>query len=146
MADKTFRCRLITPTAQVFDEPVTYVSVPAWDGLTGILPGRGAMVAKLGMGPLRVDFPDREGARGGSRTYLVEDGFVQMVNDRLTILAGNATTAESLVESEANAELAEAQSRRPTPGPNSVREMDQISRDRARARLKLRMARETRTI
>jgi F-type H+-transporting ATPase subunit epsilon len=146
MAEKTFRCRLITPTAQVFDEPVKYVSLPAWDGLMGILPNRGALVTKLGICALRFDFPDREGARGGSRTYMVEDGFAQMVGNKLTILAGQALPAETLVESEAAAELSEAQHRRPTPGRNTVREMDQISRDRARARLKVRLARETRAI
>lgn len=146
MAEKTFRCRLITPTAQLFDEQVKYVSLPLWDGLMGILPNRGPMVAKLGLGPLRVDFPDREGARGGSRTYMVEGGFVQMINNKLTILAEQAIPAETLIESEANAELAEAQSRRPTPGRDSAKEMDLISRDRARARLKVRMARESRAI
>jgi F-type H+-transporting ATPase subunit epsilon len=146
MAEKTFRCRLITPLAQVLDEPVKYVSLPAWDGLLGVLPGRGPMVAKLGLGSLRIDFPDRQGARGGTRTFMVEDGFVQMVNNKLTILAGKAVPAEMLVESEAQAELAEAQSRRPTPGPTSAKDMDQISRDRARARLKIRLAREGRTI
>ena len=29
---KSFRCRLVTPTASVFDESVAYASVPAWDG------------------------------------------------------------------------------------------------------------------
>lgn len=146
MAEKTFRCRLITPVSKIFDEPVKYVSLPAWDGLMGVLPNHAPLVAKLGLGELRVDFPDRDGARGGRRTYLVEDGFVQMINNKLTILAGQAIPAETLVESEANAELAEAQARRPTPGSDSARQMDQISRDRARARLKLRLARETRAI
>jgi F-type H+-transporting ATPase subunit epsilon len=146
MAEKTFRCRLITPVAQILDEPVKYVSLPVWDGLLGVLPNRGPMVAKLGIGSLRIDFPDREGARGGTRTFLIEDGFVQMVNNKLTILAGAAVPAETLVESEAQAELAEAQARRPTPGATSAKEMDVISRDRARARLKVRLARETRTI
>jgi F-type H+-transporting ATPase subunit epsilon len=146
MADKTFRCRLITPAAQILDEQVKYVSLPAWDGLVGVLPNRGPMVSKLGMGSLRIDFPDQQGARGGTRTFLVEDGFVQMVNNKLTILAGNAIAAETLLNSEAQAELAEAQARKPTPGPSSAKEMDQISRDRARARLKLRLAQESRTI
>jgi F-type H+-transporting ATPase subunit epsilon len=146
MAEKTFRCRLITPSAQILDEPVKYVSLPAWDGLMGVLPNRGPIAAKLCLGSLRMDFADREGARGGSRAFLVEDGFFQMVNNKLTILAGDAIPAETLIESEAAAELAEAQARRPTPGPNSAKEMDQISRERARARLKLRLARETRAI
>ncbi len=40
MAQKTFRCKVVTPTASLLDEPVAYASVPAWDGLFGVLPGR----------------------------------------------------------------------------------------------------------
>jgi F-type H+-transporting ATPase subunit epsilon len=86
---KTFRCRLITPAAQVLDDQVTYASVPAWDGLFGVLPGRAPIVAKLGKGTLRLDYPS--GAPGASKWFKVEDGFVQMVNDKLTILATKAT-------------------------------------------------------
>ena len=88
MATKSFRCRLVTPAAMVLDEAVTYASVPAWDGLFGVLPGRAPIVAKLGLGELRLEYADKGGAaggRGGERSFLVEDGFVQMVNDKLTI-------------------------------------------------------------
>jgi F-type H+-transporting ATPase subunit epsilon len=89
---KTFRCRLITPTAQVLDDQVTYASVPAWDGLFGVLPDRAPIVAKLGKGKLRLDYP--AGGAGSSKTFAVEDGFVQMVNNKLTILATKATESK----------------------------------------------------
>lgn len=109
MAAKTFQCRLITPTAKVLDEPVTYASVPAWDGLFGVLPGRAPIVAKLGVGELRLDFPDTKGAAGGSRSFVIDEGFAQMVGDRLTILANQAVPVESLVEADAKADLAKAE-------------------------------------
>jgi len=146
MAANTFRCRLITPLAQVLDEPVTYASVPAWDGLFGVLPGRGPIVAKLGLGELRLDFPDRGGenqaARGGSRSFLVEDGFVQMVNNRLTILASKAIPTETITPQDAAAELAEAESRKSaeTDPVKHRQEMDRLSKDRDRARAKVRLA------
>ncbi|NJL32365.1 MAG: F0F1 ATP synthase subunit epsilon, partial [Phycisphaerales bacterium] len=71
MAD-TFRCTLITPAQQVFDEEVTYVELPAFDGQMGIEPQRAPMVAKLGDGALRLDF-----ARGESRWYFVAGGFAR---------------------------------------------------------------------
>jgi F-type H+-transporting ATPase subunit epsilon len=87
---KTFRCRLITPTAQVLDDQVIYASVPAWDGLFGVLPGRAPIVAKLGKGTLRLDYPTGGQGPSGSKAFAVEDGFVQMVNNKLTILATKA--------------------------------------------------------
>ena len=39
MAAKSFTCRLVTPTAKLIDEQVTYANIPLWDGLMGILPG-----------------------------------------------------------------------------------------------------------
>lgn len=143
MAAKTFQCRLVTPTAAVLDEPVTYASVPVWDGLMGILPNRGPIVAKLGMGELRLDFPsdDRRG-EGGTRSYLVEDGFVQMVENRLTILASKAIPVEQLSQTDAEAELA-AIDRTPAPAA-SIEIADQRRRDRDRARLKARLARASR--
>lgn len=34
---KTFHCKLITPMAKVLDEEVVYASVPAWDGMLGVM-------------------------------------------------------------------------------------------------------------
>ena len=107
MATQTFRCRLITREALVLDEPATAAVIPAWDGLMGVLPGRAPIVAQLGTGELRLDFPDSGPAKGGSRAFFVDDGFVQMVNNELTILAVTAIPAESLSETDAQAELAE---------------------------------------
>jgi F-type H+-transporting ATPase subunit epsilon len=137
---KTFRCRLITPTAQVLDEQVTYASVPAWDGLFGVLPDRAPIVAKLGLGELRLDYD----GKGASKSFLVEDGFVQMIENRLTVLATKAIPVESLSETEAKAELAEAEARvipGAAQGAERKAEVDRISKDRSRARAKLRLAR-----
>ena len=45
-------------------------------------------------GELRVDFPDRGNAKGGSRSFFVADGFVQMLNNELTILAARGRPGE----------------------------------------------------
>ncbi len=144
MAAKTFRCRLVTPAAQVLDEPVTYASVPAWDGLFGVLPGRAPIVAKLGLGELRLQFPDKGSARGGERSFLVEDGFVQMVNDKLTILAAKAFATETLSVADAEKELAEAERRSVTEADPTKRqiETERLHKDRARARAKVTLAKK----
>src|SRR5204862_8052155 len=48
----TFRCRLITPEAQVLDEPAVGAVIPCWDGQLGILAHRAALVTELGTGEL----------------------------------------------------------------------------------------------
>ncbi len=144
MANKTFLCKLITPTAKLLDEQVTYASVPAWDGLFGVLPNRAPIVAKLGLGELKFEFPDKGGPNnGGARSYLVEDGFVQMVDNRLTVLAGKAIPVETLNLSEAQAELAAVTATKPTGDSSAARQSssEQIHKRQAFAREKVRLAR-----
>ncbi len=97
---ETFRCTLVTPEAQVLDEDVTYVTFPAWDGQVGIAPGRSPLLARVGIGSMRLDFPG-----GASRWYMLEGGFAQMLGDRLTILSDKSTPAETLIASDAAREL-----------------------------------------
>ncbi len=131
MADRTFRCKLITPEARVIDAEVTYARVPLWDGKTGVMHHTSAFVGKLGFGELRLDFP-----QGPSKRWFIDGGFVQNVNDEVTILANGAIAADEIDASEAKAELAEAVARK-TEDPI---EMDRITEARTRARAKIAVA------
>lgn len=137
---KTFRCRVVTPTEQLLDEPAVYASIPAWDGLFGVLPGRAPIVAELGIGELRVDFPDSTSA-GGTRSFFIDGGFVRMGKDELTIVAEQATPAERLTVADAEAELREAEARTvPADAKDMGAEADRIAHERRRARAKLTLA------
>lgn len=139
---KSFRCRLITPDAQVLDAKATSCVLPAWDGQMGILPDRAAFVAKLGPGELRFDFAPSDNPKdigGGSRSYFVEGGFAHMVKNELMLLATKAIPAESLSENEAQAELAEATARKDVGTDAAV--VEKIRQDREKAAAKLRVAR-----
>jgi F-type H+-transporting ATPase subunit epsilon len=103
---KTFRCSIVTPTAAVLDEQVNYASFPAWDGQMGMMHGRSPLLTRLGIGSLRLDFPE-----GGSRWFLIDSGFAQVQDGNLTLLTENATPAERLSVQEAEAQLAEANAR-----------------------------------
>lgn len=128
---------MITPQGKLQDAKATYVSLPAHDGLMGVLPDRAAMVVKLGIGELHLAFEGEKGAPGGDRSYVVEDGFAQMVSNRLTVLASRATPAESIAIGDAEAALAEANARRATSGED----MAKVQRDRQRAQTLVRVAR-----
>lgn len=141
MAD-ALQCRLISPEKKLVEAPVRFASIPAWDGSLGIYPMHAPLVTKLGVGELRLDVADTEHGRGGSRSFLVEGGFLQVVGDSLTILAELAIPAEKLSEQDAEAELREAEARQ-TPEGASPREREQIQADRERARKKLELARKS---
>lgn len=147
MAQKTFNCRVVTPTASLVNGPVTYASVPAWDGLFGVLPGRAPILARLGTGELKLAFPDEGSAKGGERSFLVEGGFVRMANNELTVLTERATPAESISESEAEAELKATLARSvPADAPNRTVQLDRLAKERERARAKVTLAKARKSI
>ncbi len=141
MAAKSFRCRLVTPTASLLDEPVNYASVPAWDGLFGVLPGRAPLLARLGSGELKLSFPDSGpdgGAKsaGGERSFIVDGGFVRMEGSQLTVLAERAVAVENISTSEVEAELQKITTRT-IGGTNRQSELDRLAKDRTYAELRL---------
>lgn len=139
LADHTITCRLVTPDAELLNEQVTYASVPAWDGLIGFQHGGASLVSRLGLGKLRLDFPAEAGS--GSREYLIDGGFLEMSNNELVILAERAIAAEEIIESEARAQLAEAEARVvPDDAPNKLEAVEKITREKELARLMLSMA------
>jgi len=146
VADKTIKCQVVTPTKALLDEAVTYASIPGWDGLFGVMHGGSPLVARLGIGELRLDFPDTAESKGGSRSYYIDGGFAKMSEEGLSILAETAIPVESLEESEAKAELAEAMARQAdVNASDALAQADNIARDRNRARTKLRLAQQSRS-
>ena len=131
----TFRCRLITPEAQVLDQAATSAVIPVWDGMIGVLANRAPMVMELGSGELRLDLD----GPAKTRSFFVSDGFVQMLNNSLTILAASAVDASTLTEAAAQAELNAVEARQ--SGKLTDDEHEQLKKDKARAEAKLRVAR-----
>jgi F-type H+-transporting ATPase subunit epsilon len=129
----------------LLNEAVTYASIPGWDGLFGVMHGGSPLVARLGTGELRLDFPDTPESKGGSRSYFIDGGFAKMSKEGLSILAETAIPVEALGASEAKAELAEAMARQAdVNSPDALAQADKIAADRNRARTKLRLAQQAR--
>ncbi|MHC4976167.1 MAG: FoF1 ATP synthase subunit delta/epsilon [Planctomycetota bacterium] len=127
----TFTCKLITPEARVFEEEVSYVSLPLHDGLAGFQAKRAPIVAELGLGELKVTFTS-----GKTRHFALDAGFAQMADNHLTILAEEATEDVMINATDAKAELAEANARTGATGD----ELTQIVHDRNKATLKVKLA------
>jgi F-type H+-transporting ATPase subunit epsilon len=137
----TIRCRVVTPTAQLLDEQVSYASIPAWDGLFGVLPGHAPLVARLGIGELRLSTAKEAGAQGGDRSVYINGGFVRVAENDVIVLADDAVPAERLTETDAKAELAEAEARQiPADAKDKAEAAEQIRLAKERARAKLAMA------
>jgi F-type H+-transporting ATPase subunit epsilon len=92
MADESnqLRVRLVTPERTLFDHAAGAVELPAKNGYMEVLYGHAPLLAELGAGDVTV-----HGAEGEVR-YNVNWGFVEVLPDRVTILAADALKPEEI--------------------------------------------------
>ena len=76
---------LISPEAVLFEGEAAMVVAPAQDGEVGILERHAPMMTLLGAGTLRL------GGGGADRSFNVEGGFLQVVDDVVRIVTEKAT-------------------------------------------------------
>jgi F-type H+-transporting ATPase subunit epsilon len=105
--------RVVTPEKPVFDGEVESVVVPAHDGEIGILPRHARLLASLGAGELRADVGQIV------ERFYVEGGFVQVSDNRVTVLCDRASRLAELDARQAAAEADAAAAL--AAGPEAVR-------------------------
>ena len=112
MADETnqIRVRLVTPERTLFEHAATAVELPAKDGYFEVLYGHAPTMAELGAGDVIIHGgPDiTDGSPDASR-YNVSWGFVEVLPDRVTILATDALKPEEIDVPRAEQQLAHGQ-------------------------------------
>jgi F-type H+-transporting ATPase subunit epsilon len=82
---------VVTPEYAVVDRvSCDEVTLPAYDGQIGILPGHTPLITLLGIGPLRY----REG--GKSTGLAVREGFAEIAGDDVRVLADRAVARASI--------------------------------------------------
>jgi F-type H+-transporting ATPase subunit epsilon len=92
------KLEIVTPERRVLEETVDAVTIPTQSGEIGILPAHAPLISQLKSGILTY-------TRGAANERLmVSGGFVEVANDRVTILADVAETPD---EVDANAARAE---------------------------------------
>jgi F-type H+-transporting ATPase subunit epsilon len=103
MADESnsLRVRLVTPERILFDTRASAVELPAKNGYMEVLYGHAPLLTELGAGDVRV----HGGAEGGDQTYNVSWGFVEVLPDRVTILANDALKPEEIDVARAQQQL-----------------------------------------
>ena len=122
---------VVTPEKTALQTKAEFVALPLYDGELGIAPKHSPLIGRLGYGEMRV--------KTGGRTdrYYVDGGFVQVVDDVVSILTGRAVPAAQLDPARAQEQLQTARHQ-----PANTPELLQI-RERAvqQARAQLQVAR-----
>src|SRR5580698_8076276 len=108
MADSNqLRVRLVTPEKILVDQTADAVELPAKTGYMEVLFGHAPLLAELGAGDVTVH-GGGEGSGGESR-YNVSWGFVEVLPDRVTILAKDALKPEEIDVPRAQKQLEQGQ-------------------------------------
>jgi F-type H+-transporting ATPase subunit epsilon len=90
MADQ-LKVRLVTPDRILVDQTVDAVEVPGKNGYFEVLYGHAPLLSEIGAGEVRL-----HGGESGDQRYSVARGFVEVLPDRVTILAESAQKPEEI--------------------------------------------------
>ena len=105
MSDESnqLRVRLVTPERTLFEHAASAVELPAKSGYMEVLYGAAPLLAELGAGDVTLhggpDGPER------ASRYNVSWGFVEVLPDRVTILASDALKPEEIDVTRAHEQL-----------------------------------------
>jgi len=129
---ETFHLSVVTPERAVLECEARFVAFPAHDGEMGIMRGRAPLLCRLGTGPLRVDSEEV-----GVRVLLIDGGFAQMVENRLTILTEQSWEPAELDRGAAERALAEARALAVRDERSFTERQNAMQRARAQRKLAL---------
>ena len=91
------RVRLVTPERTLFESPATAVELPSKSGYFEVLYGHAPLLAELGAGDVRIHSGSGIESHSPETTrYNVSWGFVEVLPDRVTILASDALKPEEI--------------------------------------------------
>ena len=96
--------RLVTPDRVLLDATADAVELPAMSGYLEALYGAAPLLAELGAGEVRL-----HGGSSGDQKFFVAWGFVEVLPERVTILAETALHPNEIDQAEAQQELQEGE-------------------------------------
>lgn len=96
--------RLVTPDRVLLDSTATAVELPSMSGYMEALYGAAPLLAELGAGEVRL-----HGGSAGEQRFFVAWGFVEVLPERVTILAEQALRPGEIDPNEVRAEQQRAQ-------------------------------------
>ena len=98
------KVRLVTPDRVLLDATAAAVELPSMSGYMEALYGAAPLLAELGAGQVKL-----HGGTAGEQVFFVAWGFVEVLPERVTILAETALHPEEINVAEAQKELAHSQ-------------------------------------
>ncbi len=128
-------CTITTPEKLVYEGEADLIVVPAADGELGILPKHAPLMALLGTGEMRIKKAD-----GATDSVFIRGGFVQVVRDKVNVLATDAELAGKIDSAAAQAEV-EKHAAIPAGAILSIEERAQRNERLRAARIRARLAR-----
>jgi F-type H+-transporting ATPase subunit epsilon len=81
---------IVTPEKLAFSDEVDAVTLPGSEGELGVLPHHAPLVSTLGLGELRI----RKG--GTEESFAIAGGFLQVLPDRVVVLAETADISSEI--------------------------------------------------
>lgn len=101
-----FVLEIVTPDKMLFTSEVTYVGFRALSGNLGIEANHMPIIAALDIAPLKCTLAD-----GTEKQFAVSGGFLEMKDNKCTVLATIAEPGEEIDEARANAAKERAENR-----------------------------------
>jgi len=98
------KVRLVTPDRVLLDSTADAVELPSRSGYLEALYGHAPLLAELGAGEVRL-----HGGASGDQKFFVAWGFVEVLPERVTILAETALHPNEINVAEAKQELADGE-------------------------------------
>src|ERR1700710_2671274 len=95
--------RLVTPDRVLLDATAEAVELPSMSGYLEALYGHAPLLAELGAGEVRL-----HGGTSGDQKFFVAWGFVEVLPERVTILAETALKPSEIDRSEAQQQIQQA--------------------------------------
>jgi F-type H+-transporting ATPase subunit epsilon len=131
MAD-TFTLEVVTPARLVVREAVAEAQIPVLGGYIGVLPGHTPLLAEMGIGELSFHVGNRV------QSCTAMGGFVEVLADRVIVLADAAERPEEIDVARAQAARDRAQKRLATTSdPNIDWKRAEEALERAQVRLQV---------
>jgi F-type H+-transporting ATPase subunit epsilon len=106
---ETLELEVATPERELVREQVSEVQLPGKDGYLGVLPGHAPLLGLLGIGTLTYTV-------GGSQRHLsIHEGFLEILDDHVRVLANVAERAEEIDPERARVALQRSQEQAVNP-------------------------------
>jgi F-type H+-transporting ATPase subunit epsilon len=125
---ETIQLEVVTPERLVVNDTAEYIEIPGKTGYLGVLPGHAPLITELAVGEISYT------NAGKTKRLAVAWGFVEVLQNKVTILAETAEKAEEIDTARAEAAKKKAEAELQKAGVDGNKDA-QAALDRANARL-----------